>query len=179
MSDQDIVKKLLAKDERTLGLVYRTFVPKLRRFLTVKVRNPHDADEILQDILFAFLEALRDFHSGCKLETYLFSIAHHKVIDYYRRKKLRHIVFSQVPQLENLISPLLNPEESFDVTVLKEKLKRVFSRLIPKYSHILRLKYEEELSVVEIARKLGWTEKGTESVLFRARKAFAKSFSEI
>jgi RNA polymerase sigma-70 factor (ECF subfamily) len=176
MEDADLIDKILSRDKRALHVFYHTYTPKLSRFIGGKVKNPRDAEEILQDTLFAFLEALRDFHGSCKISTFLFSIGKHKIIDYYRKKKLKHLVFSQVPYLEELVSPIFNPEEELDVVMLKEKLHRVFSLILPKYKTVLLLKYVDDCSVLEIARRCAWTLKGTESLLFRARKAFIREF---
>jgi len=176
MEDADLIGGILHRDKRALHEFYRSHTPKLLSFITGKVENPHDAEEIFQDTLFAFLEALRDFHGDCKISTFLFSIGKHKIIDYYRRKKLRHMVFSQAPFLEELVSPVLNPEEELDATLLKEKLKHAFSLILPRYRVVLQLKYIEDHPVSEIAKQFAWTLKKTESLLFRARKAFIKEF---
>ena len=60
-SDDHLVQKILARDRRALLTFYRRFTPKLTRFIATKIGNPSDAEEILQDTLFAFLEAIRDF----------------------------------------------------------------------------------------------------------------------
>ena len=179
MRDQALIAGILARDRHALYHFYQAYSPKLIRFISLKINNTHDAEEVLQDTLYAFLEAVRDFQGNAKLETFLFSICRNKVVDYYRRKKLRHLVFSQVPQLEDLMSPILNPEEELDATLLKEKLRRTFRRLVPKYKIILQLKYLEEWSVSDIAGKFSWTLKSTESLLFRARKAFVKTFTAL
>lgn len=179
MEDIDLVRGILHRDKRALQQFYRSHTPKLLSFISAKVENPHDAEEIFQDTLFAFLEALRDFHGDCKISTFLYSIGKHKIIDYYRRKKLRHLVFSQAPFLEELVSPVLNPEEELDATVLKEKLKRAFSLILPRYRVVLELKYVEDRPVLEIAKQFAWTLKKTESLLFRARKAFMKEFASL
>jgi len=176
MEDADLVSRILRRENRALHVFYQTYTPKLLSFIRGKVENPHDAEEIFQDTLLAFLEALRDFHGNCKISTFLFSIGKYKIIDYYRRKKLRHLVFSQAPYLEDLVSPLLNPEEEFDAKVLKDKLKKVFSLILPTYKMVLQLKYIEDVSVSGIAGRFQWTLKKTESLLFRARKAFVKEF---
>ena len=63
------------------------------------------------------------------------------------------MVFSQFPELEGLISPLVSPEEQLEQTFLVRKLQRVFGRLLPHYKKLLQLKYQEGLSVREIAKK--------------------------
>jgi RNA polymerase sigma-70 factor (ECF subfamily) len=92
---------------------------------------------------------------------------------------MKHAVFSQMPQLESLVSPLMSPEEVLDVTVTKEKIHAVLGRLLPRYRQILVLKYIEGHSVEEISGKLALTFKSVESQLFRARKAFVELFISI
>jgi RNA polymerase sigma factor (sigma-70 family) len=179
VSDNQIISKILARDRRTLLVFYRRYAPKLSRFIAGKIANPEDAQEVLQDTLFAFLEAIRDFHGQSTVQTFLFSICQHKVIDYYRKKKLKHAVFSQMPQLEAIISPIISPEEQLDAVLAGEKIHAVLERLLPRHRQILQLKYLDGLSVEEIARRLAMTFKSVESRLFRARKAFVEHFISI
>lgn len=179
MNDTVLIQKILARDRHALLAFYRRFAPKLSRFIATKINNPADAEEVLQDTLYAFLEAIRDFQGKSNIQTFLFSICQHKIIDFYRRKKMKHAVFSQLPQLEALISPLLSPEEELDVTVGREKIHAVLTRLLPRYRELLVLKYVEGHSVEEIAKKLACTFKSVESQLFRARKAFVELFISI
>ena len=176
MDDTNLIPKILARDRRALLEFYRRYAPKLSRFIAGKVANPADAEEVLQDTLFAFLEAIRDFQGQCTVQTFLFSICQHKVIDYYRKKKLKHAVFSQMPQLEAIISPIISPEEELDATLVKEKIHAVLGHLLPRHRQILMLKYLDGLSVAQIAKHLAMTFKSVESQLFRARKAFAEHF---
>jgi RNA polymerase sigma-70 factor (ECF subfamily) len=101
------------------------------------------------------------------------------VIDYYRKKKLKHAVFSQMPQLEAIISPLVSPEEELDAVLVKEKIHAVLGRLLPRHRQILMLKYLDGLSVAQIAKYMAMTFKSVESQLFRARKAFVEHFISI
>jgi len=174
-----MITKILSRDRKTLSLFYRRYAPKLSRYIALKVANPGDAEEVLQDTLYAFLEAIRDFQGQCTVQTFLFSICQHKVIDYYRKKKLKHAVFSQMPQLEAMISQLYSPEEELDATLVKEKIHAVLGRLLPRHRQILMLKYLDGLSVAQIAKHLAMTFKSVESQLFRARKAFVQHFISI
>ncbi len=174
--DDDMISKILLRDRRTLLVFYRRYAPKLSRFIAGKVANQEDAQEVLQDTLYAFLEAIRDFQGQSTVQTFLFSICQHKVVDYYRKKKFKHAVFSQMPQLEAIISPLISPEEQLDATLVKEKIHSVMGRLLPRHRQILLLKYLDGLSVEEIAKHLAMTFKSVESQLFRARKAFVEHF---
>lgn len=179
MKDKQLIDRILRRDRASLYALYHTHVAPLRRLIQSKVAVAEDAEEILQDTLFAFLEAIRDFQGESSLKTYLFSICQHKIIDYYRRRRLKQVVFSKLPSLEVLISPMLNPEEQLDVNLLKEKIHLVLDRLLPNYRQVLIFKYLDSLSVVEIARRLKVSFKSAESQLFRARKAFVELFLSI
>jgi RNA polymerase sigma-70 factor (ECF subfamily) len=179
MEDTQLVRRLLARDKHAVATFYRTYAPRLRRFIGVKVASREDAEEILQDTLFAFLEGIRDFSGRSSVGTYLFGICQHKVIDFYRRRKFRHVVFSRMPQLEAIVSTALNPEEELDVTLAREKIHRVLRLLLPVHREILVLKYLDGLSVDEIAGRLVITFKSAESRLFRARRAFVEAFLAI
>ncbi|MBI3956085.1 RNA polymerase sigma factor [Candidatus Gottesmanbacteria bacterium] len=179
MNDSELIKKILTRDRHALSMFYRTHAPKLRQFIRRKINNVDDAEEVLQDALFAFLEAIRDFSGASKLKTFLYAIANHKVIDWYRRKKIRHVVFSAVPQLESLVAPLLGPEEELDASLLREKIRNVLGRLLPTHRSVLILKYTDDFTVADIAKKLAISFKSAESQLFRARKAFVELFLSI
>lgn len=179
MEEKTLIFQILARDRRALSVFYHRYTPGIAAYVRAKVANPQDAEEVLQDTLFAFLEAIRDFHGQASIKTFLFSICHHKVVDFYRKKKLKQLVFSRAPNLEALVSPLLGPEEELDMTILKEKIARVLSRLLPHYRAILVSKYMDNLSVADIAHRFAVSFKSAESQLFRARKAFVELFLSI
>lgn len=179
MDDVVTIQRILSGDRQTLHSFYHTYSPKLARFISSKIHNPTDAEEILQDTLYAFLEAIRDFAGTSTMQTFLFSIASHKIVDFYRKKKIKHVLFSRAPQLEALVSPLFTPEEQLDTVMLKEKIHNVLRRILPRYRDILLMKYIDGLTVGAIAQKFTVSFKSVESQLFRARKAFVALFLSI
>jgi len=179
MEDMELVARILAKDKKALYRFYQTYEPKLASYIAHKVANPHDAEEILQDTLFAFLDSIRDFHGESSIKTYVYAICSHKIVDYYRKRKLKQYVFSRVPFLDDLVSPLGTPDEKLEQHLLAVKLSDTFDRLLPQYATVLRAKYELGLSVAEIAKKCAISFKSAESTLFRARRAFVRAFGQV
>lgn len=175
--EKELLRRLLAHEKTAANEFYRTYSPRLLAFIRRKVNDEKDVEEIAQDALFAFLDGIRDFSGKCSLNTYLCSIAYNKVIDFYRKKKFKKIVFSQMPEgIEPVISELLDPQKMLDNTFLAEKIKRIFSFLTPHYARMLKLKYVEGRSVEEAARVLSISFKSAESILFRARRAFIRAY---
>ena len=97
MDDVTLISQLLSKDRRSAGVFYKTYAPKIKRYVHAKVGVYEDAEDLVQDILYAFLEAARDFRGNSSIQTYLYSIAHHKVIDYYRKKRSNNSCFRKFP----------------------------------------------------------------------------------
>lgn len=177
--DIELVNRILSRNEKALRFYYRTYSPKLKALVARKINNESDGEEVLQDILFATLDAIRDYTGQSSLYTYIYSIAKHKVVDYYRRRKIKQVVFSKIPQIEELIGYMNSPEQKYDKKELKERIVKCFSLLKPRYQEVLKLKYIEDMTVSEIACKSSETIKSVESLLFRARKLFVKVFATV
>ena len=178
-SDRQLVNNILKGNEKALRAYYSTYSSRLYRYIQSKISQSEDAEEVFQDTLLASLEAMRDYSGSSSLYTYIYSIAKHKVIDYYRRKKIKHTVFSKLPFIEDVVSAVLSPEQRYDRRELSERIYECFNKLKPRYQQVVKLNYVEGLTVGEIAVKTSETIKSVESTLFRARKVFTKVFVKV
>ena len=172
-----LIDHILNGEEVALRRFWKLFATKVFAFIQTKVSNTADAEEILQDTLLGGLEKLRDFEGRSSLSTFLCAIARHKVIDYYRRKKVKQVVFSQLPEdVLPILSAFLLPEAEFDAKEVRQRIQKGFQNIAPRYQRILTMKYIEGRSVIEIAQSLSVTFKSAESLLFRARTAFVQVY---
>lgn len=176
ISDTKLVEKIIARDEKAIFTLYTTYHKPLVNFINKKINNKQLAEELAQDIFLQCIESLRDFRFQCSLKTFLYTIARNKTIDYMRRKKIKRILFSALPAfvVEGLSSVVMDDE--LEKKELQQKIEKTFDELPHEYQIILRLKYMENRSVKHISEKLVKTFKSTESLLFRARKAFIKTY---
>ncbi len=178
-TDSILIKKLIARDEQALFILYKTYHKPVFNFINKKLNNKQVAEELTQDIFLQVIESLRDFRYQCSLKTFLYTIARNKVIDYMRKKKIKRILFSALPSfvIEGLSSVVMDDE--IEKKELERKIETTFEKLPHEYQIILRLKYMENRSVQHISEQLVKTFKSTESLLFRARKAFIKTYSAL
>lgn len=175
--DEILLKRLLAQDEKALKFFYNQHKKTLMTFIGRSLLQ-EDAEEVLQDTFFGFIESLRNFRGQSSLKTFLYSIAKRKIIDRMRRKKIQRVLFSYLPSyiVETFATVLL--QDTVDKRHIAKKISRVFHRLPNEYSRVLRLKYIEGYKVSAIGTDMGLSLKAVESLLFRARKAFAKLYSD-
>ena len=71
----------------------------LYRFALVRVRDPHVAEDLVQDTFFSALEGLDAFKGDSSVRTWLVGILKHKIIDQFR-KSSREIVSADLEALE-------------------------------------------------------------------------------
>jgi len=160
--------------EELLSEIYRQ---RLTGFVARKVRDSFDVEEIVQESLIAGLDSLPMFKGRSSLYTWLCAIAKHEIADFYRRKKIKQIVFSKLPFLEKLVSEALGPELAYQELETKRRIVKTLKSLSEGYEQVLRLKYIDGLSMKEIAERLSITVKAVESRLTRARLAFQKVYA--
>lgn len=152
------------------------YSPRLLAYIKHNLDNTDEAFDLLQETLISATESLPSYSRKVPFSAWLFGIARHEISDYFRKKKIKTFLFSHVPFLENLADQALGPEEKAIEKELKDKVKLILENLNEGYSVILRLKYIDDDSVYEIARKLGMSPKAAESRLTRARLAFKKAW---
>lgn len=141
-------------------------------FVRQKISDEDVVEELTQDILLAAFNAMPNFNGKCSEFSFICSIAKHKITDYYRKKKLKTILFSVNPKLEEMVEDAVTPERDVLKNELKSEIGKTMKELRADYEKILRLKYVEDLKSSQIATVMKLSIKAVESRLIRARKQF-------
>lgn len=174
--EKTLVQKIIQQDQQALQEFVRMYERPLYAFITKKIQDKEVAEEIMQDVFIDFLEALRDFQFQSSVKTFLFSIAKYKCIDVIRKKKVKKVLFSHMPDyIVDQLAPVFIDDE-LEHKELVQKMEKVLASLPSQYQLILRLKYVDGVRVKAIAQQLSMNFKSTESLLFRARRAFMDLF---
>lgn len=155
---------------------YKKYYLSVRGFVAKKVDDEGVVEEIVSDVMLAAINSWPTFDGRCSEFSWLCSIAKHKVIDYYRKKKIKTILFSVSPMFEEIADKALTPERDVLKNELKNEIKKTFSEIKTGYKKILRLKYIEGFKVKEIAQKTKLSTKAVESRLIRAKKQFREAW---
>ncbi|MFA5135803.1 MAG: RNA polymerase sigma factor [Patescibacteria group bacterium] len=176
-NEAKILEKIKKRDARMLRHFYDAHHPQIFRFIFKQLGKKETAEELTQDVFYDFIEGIRDFRGNSSLKTYLFCIARNKVIDHIKKKKIKKILFSALPRyvVENVLTVFM--DDQIERNELAEKIDKTIGKLPNDYQIILRLKYMDGHRVKEIAQKLALPFKTTESLLYRARHAFIKTFT--
>jgi len=137
-------------------------------------RDRELAEEITQQ---TFADAIRDhrhFDGRSDSVTWLCSIARHKVADHWRRLERDEQRRLRLISLEDRHAGDAGPR----VLDRHERVLAALRALPAAQRAALVLAYNDELSVREIARTLGKSEKAVESLLSRGRASFRAAYGE-
>jgi RNA polymerase sigma-70 factor (ECF subfamily) len=151
---------------------YQKYYRGVRGFVDKRIGDEGTADELTDDILLAAYESLPNFNQKCSEFSFICSIAKHKIIDYYRKKKIKTILFSTSPLFEEIADKAIGPERDVLKNELIGEIEATLKDIKEGYGKLLRLKYVEGWKTRAIARLTKLSVKAVESRLFRAKKQF-------
>jgi len=170
---------LFFKDEKAFEKLYQKYSPAIRRFLSIKLPESE-----IDDALSMVFIRLWNYLTGTKVESVSgisFTIARGVIAEYYRQRRPQELVddWSQVPASKSVYEKTIRDQEKqqakIDVVFLQEK---VLSQLHESDQIIIILRYLEDLSIREIARRLQKSEGATRTHLHRALKTLREILDE-
>ena len=152
----------LEQDQRLSEVVKREQF-RLRNFIRRRVPDPRDAEDILQDVFYALVEANRRLMPIDHVTGWLFRVARNRITDVFRKKlpaRFSDVVIvdedEDLLQLEDLLpSPDAGPEALYARNVLLDELELALDEL-PKEQRDVFVAHElEGRSFKEIASETG------------------------
>ena len=186
-SDPQLIRRMLAGDERAFEAFFNAYFPRLYRFALPRLNGDVDATrEIVQHTLGKAIRKLESFRGESGLFTWICQICRNEIVDYIRaERRMRHVVLiDDQPELRAAVESIEAPEE-FDLVkgYGREEAARlvrvVLDRLPASYGDALEWKYIEGESVEIIGERLGIGTTAAQSLLARARRAFRESLESI
>jgi len=136
---------------------------RLRGFISRRVADPSDVEDILQEVFFELVEAYRLMKPIEMVGAWLFQVARNRIIDGFRKKKplpLENLnVESEEGEMlsieEFLPSPDAGPEAAYTRTVLIEELEAALDELPDEQRSVFIGHEIEGRSFKELATETG------------------------
>lgn len=170
-----LIERLLSGNEKAVSEFYYLYSKQLLFYLQNRVPKEL-AEEMLSDVFLDAVDSLHTLRLDTNLKAWLYKIAHNKSVDYYRKKKLKTVLLSQVPYLEILASEIHEPEFLIEKNAVRDSIENTLKSISARYRKILTLAYEEQMPVAEMAVVFNLSPKATESLLYRARQSFITAY---
>jgi RNA polymerase sigma-70 factor (ECF subfamily) len=175
-SDEALMLGYRDGDTGAFDLLYARHRGPLYRYLLRQCRIAAVAEELFQDVWMNLIRARDRYEPRAKFTTYLFSVAHNRLIDYYRRQAagvpISYDDDPDDPLLDRLAaSERAQPDTQADLRAQAQRLLVLIAELPEAQREALLLREEGALSVEEIAQATGVN---VETAKSRLRYAVAK-----
>jgi RNA polymerase sigma-70 factor (ECF subfamily) len=170
--EQRLVRAARDGDRRALDALARRLSGPLYRFGRGFCRDPHDAEDVVQDVLVALARSLDRFRGEGSLSSWAYVVARNACA-----RRRRHSVRTRPLESADGRSALERPDpagpadRALERRELREALVEAIGALPTAQRDVLVLRDVESLPGSEVARRLGLDERAMKSRLHRARLA--------
>lgn len=143
-----------------------TAEPSVSAYVFAAISGFHDAEDLVQQIAQETARRFDQYDSNRPFLGWVLWIAKSRVIDFYRRRKRDHLVFSD--DLLELLGQAIS-ERAPERSHRREALEQCLEGLPDQSRRLLDLRYVEELPSVDIAESVGSTTGSVRVLLTRIR----------
>ncbi len=172
--DEQLMLSYQGGDAGAFQTLYARHKGRLYRFMLRSVKNAGETDELFQDVWMRVIESRARYAPSAKFGTWLYTIAHNRMMDHFRRNSLRAVDAPEDVQAAAEAIPLRAGEQPEALAETREDLRRLAAAIaaLPHAQREVFLLHEESgLSVPEIADA---TADNAEAVTTRLRYALQK-----
>lgn len=153
----DLLKRIREGDPKAQEEITSMFKLKIEKAVTFRLRmSKHDCVDLINDILLAVLESLRngqyDPGKGKSLQSYVFGITNNKIHYYFRSKKKKS---QRLSELSLIAEPFVNIESDMETNDYLDSILHAIHCLPAKYQSVLLLRFFQGLEIPEIGEQLG------------------------
>lgn len=188
LDDKRLAKQLLAGSDTAFNRFFDDYFARLYRF--AQARLPDDPDtvrDVVQCCLNRAVQKIHTYRGEASMFTWLCVICRHEIADTLaaQQRYREHIVLIEDrPEIQAAVDslqapPSASPEANYRRTETLRLIQVALDRLPPKYGDVLEWKYIEGHSVTEIAARLGLGTEAAQSLLARAKRAFADVYAPL
>jgi len=155
--------KAACSDPTVFNQLYLAYIRPIYRYIFCKVGDAKQTEDLTAQVFLEALESLPRYHHNGHFSAWLFSIARHKVVDYYRTRRSELPIEITNKESDNKVDPLstlIQTEEA-------QRISKFIHLLDEQDQELLRLRFVAELNFAEIARLINSNMEATKKRFYR------------
>lgn len=165
--DDLLVKRCQKGDTQAFRDLIERHQSRLYSFAYGMMQNSEAARDVVQETFIAAYQALPRYNPQGTFYAWLHKIAMNQCLRHLRNKKWT-VPWEDVDPLVTDTAP--DPEQSLVSDEKRRRIRKAIKRLPKDYREVIVLRYDSELSYLEIAETLGVPVSTIETRLFRAKE---------
>ena len=162
-------RHFLEGDENAFSEILDMYRENLIFFINRTVNNLSVAEELAADAFSELLVHPKRYDFSVRLKTYLFSIAHNKMVSYIRKaSRFAMVTYEEAPEKSLEYT-------SFEENIIKEEQKRILHNALLElpedYRTALHLVYFEDMSYADAGKVMHKNVKQITNLVYRAKNS--------
>jgi RNA polymerase sigma-70 factor (ECF subfamily) len=188
LDDKTLANEMLAGQKQAFHRFFDEYFARLYRFALARLADdPDAARDVVQVTLTRAIRKLHTYRAESALFTWLCAICRNETSEWLRQqgRYREHIVLIEDhPDVQAAVDSFQLPEDQLPEAQLRraENLRLIevaLDALPARYGDVLEWKYVEGRSIREIAARLHLGQEATQSLLARAKRAFADVYTSL
>jgi RNA polymerase sigma-70 factor (ECF subfamily) len=171
-TDEQLVRKSQQDDERAFGELVSRYESKVYSLALKMVRNPEDAEDVLQDTFLRAYRGIKSFKGNSTFSTWIYRITANSALMRLRKRQLPTVSIDDADEREapiNIADWAPGPVEQMLNQETQAAMTEAIESLPPELRQVFVLRDIEELSNAEVAEILDLSVAAVKSRLHRAR----------
>lgn len=188
LSDEELLTKIATRDAEAFEVLAARYREALRRYLVGIARQPEVAEDLLQETLLRVWTRAEQWEGRGSVKAWLFRAASNLALNDLRNRKRRREQSLQSEEPEEggdaLPAPMWmldtstsTPEQCALQSDNAARLHRLLNELPDQKRDVLRLVYEEDMELRDVAGLLDIPEGTVKSRLYHARKHLSRCWN--
>lgn len=174
--EENLVREAKQGDSEAFGILYDHYLPKIYRFVLIKVGYREYAEDITQQTFLKAWKNVNRYQSkGHPFGSWLYRIARNSVIDHYRKSK-DEVDIEKVP--EEILGTDNSLSQSLDSKFEWEVILKTMKSLKNVEQDVLIMRFVEDMQHNEVAEIVGKSENAVKVIQHRAIKKLEKQINE-
>jgi len=166
--DEALMSAYAAGDARAFEALYGRHKGPLFRYVLRSVKSRGEAEELYQDVWAKVIEARERYQPTAKFTTWLYTIAHNRLVDHWRTRGLATVSLDEegdAAAIDPPAPPSAEPERVAVATQLAARFEAALAALPLAQREAFLLHHEGELTAAQVAAATGTNEEAAKSRL--------------
>lgn len=167
-NDTELIRQAKSADPHALTTIYERHASGIYRYIYYRIGHPELAEDLCAEVFLRMLEGITAYEDrGWSLATWLYRIARDRTTDVLRRYARSPLSLDQMDDMCD------GPETLLATQFDHEEIRQNLQYLTYSQQQVIRLRFVDELSVQEVAQRLGRTEGSVKQLQYRGLQSLA------
>jgi len=176
LTDEELVQLYLSTQRNSyFEALYTRYCDKVFRKCLSFTKNRERAEDFTHDIFIRVVTKLGSFREQAKFSTWLYSVTYNYCMDQLRSPKHKEVYSDDFYET---LADYTDGEDADIAEMEAQRLNQALDYLTPDERGLLMMKYQDEISIREIADGQQLTESAVKMRLMRAKEKLRRRYVE-